>query len=45
MIASILGAIAAANSLSLALFVGGWYFLLAGGLCWWSLVRLKAIEY
>lgn len=44
-IAPVLGAIAAAESLSLALLVGGWYFLLVGGLCWWSLVRLKTIEY
>lgn len=43
LIAPILGAIATSNSLFLALFVGGWYFLITGSLCWWSLLKLKAI--
>ncbi|MEM6611562.1 MAG: MFS transporter [Cyanobacteria bacterium P01_C01_bin.72] len=43
-VAPVLGAIASGYSLSLALFVGGWYFLIAGSLCWWLLVKLKVIE-
>lgn len=42
-VAPVLGAIASNYSLSLALFVGGWYFLVAGSLCWWLLVKLKVI--
>lgn len=43
-VAPLLGAIASKYSLSLALFIGGWYFLVAGSLCWWRLVKLKVIE-
>ena len=42
-VAPFLGAIASGYSLSLALFVGGWYFLVAGSLCWWWGVKLKVI--
>ncbi|MEO0836319.1 MAG: MFS transporter [Cyanobacteria bacterium J06642_3] len=44
LVAPVLGAIASRYSLSLALFIGGWYFLVAGSLCWWLLVKLKVIE-
>ena len=43
-IAPIFGALASGYSLSLALFVAGWYFLLAGSLCWWFLVKLRVIK-
>ena len=41
--APIIGAISSSYSLSLALFVGGWFFLAIGSLCWWWLVKLKVI--
>lgn len=41
--APVIGAISSAYSLSLALFVAGWLFLVAGSLCWWWLVKLKVI--
>ena len=44
LIAPIIGAIASAHSLSSALFVGGWLFLITGSFCWWQLVKLKMIE-
>ena len=44
LIAPIVGAIASGYSLSVALMVSGCYFLLAGSLFWWLLVRLKVIK-
>ena len=43
-VAPVIGAIASARSLSLALVVGGCFFLLTGSYGWWQLVRLKAFE-
>ena len=43
-VAPVIGAISSSYSLSLALFVGGWFFLVAGSLCWWRLVKLKVIK-
>ena len=43
-VAPVIGAIASGYSLFLALFIGGWYFLVAGSLCWWWLVKLKVIR-
>jgi predicted MFS family arabinose efflux permease len=42
-VAPIVGAITSSYSLSLGLFVGGWFFLIAGSFCWWRLVRLQVI--
>ena len=36
-----IGAISSTYSLSLALWISGWFFLLAGSWCWWRLVKLK----
>ena len=43
-VAPVIGAIANGNSLSSALFIGGWLFLVTGSLCWWQLVKLKVIK-
>ena len=43
-VAPIIGAITSSYSLSLGLFVGGWFFLIAGSFCWWRLVRLQVIK-
>lgn len=42
-IAPAIGAISSSYSLSLALFISGWFFLLAGCLCWWQLVKHKML--
>ena len=39
-IAPMIGAIASGQSLSLALFLGGCFFLLVGGFCWWKLTAI-----
>ena len=44
LVAPIIGAIASNYSLSLALIVGGWYFLITGSFFWWQLVKLKMIR-
>ncbi len=44
LIAPVIGAIASARSLSSALFIGGWLFLITGSFCWWQLVKLKVIN-
>ena len=36
-----IGAISSSYSLSLALLISGCFFLLAGSLCWWQLVKFK----
>ena len=43
-VAPIIGALTSSYSLSLGLFVGGWFFLIAGSFCWWRLVRLRVIK-
>lgn len=43
-IAPMIGAIASNYSLSSALFIGGWLFLITGSYGWWQLVKLKMIE-
>ena len=43
-VAPIIGAITSSYSLSLGLFVVGWFFLIAGSFCWWRLVRLQVIK-
>lgn len=42
-VAPLIGAISSSYSLSLALFISGCFFLVAGSLCWWQLVKLKVI--
>ena len=42
-VAPIVGAITSSYSLSLGLFISGWFFLIAGSFCWWRLVRLQVI--
>ncbi len=42
--APVIGAISSSYSLPLGLFVGGWFFLVIGSLCWWWLVKLKVIK-
>ena len=36
-----IGAISSSYSLSLALSISGWFFLLVGSVCWWQLVKFK----
>ena len=43
-VAPIIGAITSSYSLSLGLFVSGWFFSIAGSFCWWRLVRLRVIK-
>ena len=43
-VAPIVGAISSTYSLSLGLFISGWFFLIAGSFCWWQLVKLRVIE-
>lgn len=43
-VAPIIGAITSSYTLSLGLFVGGVFFLIAGSFCWWRLVRLQVIR-
>ena len=43
-IAPIIGAISSNYSLSSALFIGGWLFLVTGSYFWWQLVKLKMID-
>ena len=43
-VAPVIGEIASNHSLNLALFISGWFFLIAGGFCWWRLIRDKQEE-